>query len=82
LFIAGVINWVGSQPPTQAELFGRSVVRFAFAHLKAIAESGGQILGSTALHLGDIPTEAETLSLSVWGFGVPKIFAQTIGENG
>lgn len=72
IFIAGVVAWHGTSPPEAEQLFGRRVVEHAFAHIKAITESGGQILGRTHLQLREVPAEADSLSLPAWGFGLPK----------
>jgi hypothetical protein len=81
LFIAGVVQWTGSQPPTSAELFGRPLVDFAFAHLKAITEDGGLVIGQAAIRFADAPVAAEGLSMSTWGFRVPRIIALRFHEN-
>jgi hypothetical protein len=82
MFIAGVIEWVGKQPPTSADLTGCRLVECAFAHLKVVTESGGSILGTAQLQLSREPTSAEALSLKTWGFGVPALLAQQLAENG
>lgn len=81
LFIAGVVHWSGSRLPTSQDLRDRPVIKYAFAHLKVVTESGGQILGQAALDLAGAPVAAEALSLPTWGFGVPAIIAQAIGKS-
>jgi hypothetical protein len=80
-FIAGVLQWVGQSPPTPEVLTGRGVVGFSFAHLKAITESGGCILGEAELELSGVPNSAESLSLPTWGYGVPTIIARKLAKN-
>lgn len=63
LFIAGVVDWNGAHPPQAAELAGRSVVEFAFAHIKAITEAGGAIIGEAALQFSGEPSAASATSL-------------------
>lgn len=74
-FLAGVIGWHGSEPPTAEALFGREVFKFAFAHIKVITESGGGVLGKARLKLGKLPESAESLSVSTWGYNVPVLLA-------
>src|SRR5690606_11956695 len=61
IFIAGVLQWIGSAPPTAGELAGRSIAEFAFAHIKTITESGGFILGEAAIQYSHAPQAAEAL---------------------
>jgi len=75
-FIAGVVAWTGIEVPTSEVLFGREVLAHAFAHIKAVTESGGLILGKARLQFRSLPTEAEVLSFSTWGYGVPRVLAQ------
>ncbi|MDC8770530.1 hypothetical protein [Roseateles albus] len=81
IFIAGVVRWVGIHPPKAANLQGQPVISFAFAHLKAITESGGSILGEAELQLEHAPPEAEALSMPTWGYGMPRMLAQREAEN-
>jgi hypothetical protein len=81
MFIAGVVRWVGDQPPTAQDLQGRGLIDFAFAHLKSITESGGLILGEADLRIEHAPAEAETLSMPTWGYGMPAILAQREAQN-
>lgn len=74
-FLAGVIAWHGSELPTAEILFGREIFKYAFAHIKAITESGGQILGKARLKFGNLPVSAESLSTSTWGYSVPVLLA-------
>lgn len=74
-FLAGVIAWHGSEPPTAETLFGREVFKYAFAHIKAITESGGQVQGKAKLKFRDLPESAECLSISTWGYNVPVLLA-------
>lgn len=74
-FLAGVIGWHGKESPTAEDLFGREVFKFAFAHIKVITESGGEILGKARLKLDKLPESAESLSVSTWGYNVPVLLA-------
>ena len=80
-FIAGVVAWTGTEIPTPEVLVGREVIAHAFAHIKAVTESGGLILGKALLQFRELPIEAEVLSLSTWGYGVPGILAQKYAKE-
>ena len=45
MFLAGLLDWVGSQPPTVESIAGASLIEQGFAHIKAILTTGGQVLG-------------------------------------
>jgi hypothetical protein len=77
-FIAGVANWIGVNPPTEADLDGVGIYRHAFAHIKCITETGASIIGEANLEYGGIPEVAESLSISTWGYGVPVILAHKL----
>jgi len=82
MFIAGVVQWCGLQIPRAHDLEGKSIVRFAFAHLKVITETGGAILGEANLSFEGVPRAADDLSLSTWGYGVPTRIAEGLLKNG
>jgi hypothetical protein len=81
VFIAGVINWVGTSIPTEFDLANRSLVQHAFAHIKTIADGGGQILGLANIDFSGAPESAESLSLSTWGFHFPTLIAQKLATS-
>jgi hypothetical protein len=81
LFLAGVIKWIGSQPPSPEQLANLPVIESAFAHLKVITESGGAILGEAMLDFNGLPQTAESLSMRTWGFGVPTNIAKRLAAN-
>jgi len=80
LFIAGVLHWVGNHVPSSIHLQGCSLAEFGFAHLKAITESGGSILGTAELELSTTPTEANDASIPTWGYNVPRVIAKRLTE--
>jgi len=51
MLIAGLMNWIGSAPPTSGDLAGCRTVQQAQVHLRSILETGGVILGHRALAL-------------------------------
>ena len=81
-FIAGVVAWHGDTQPTAQALDGCALFRHAFAHIKVITSSGGQILGQAALAFSGAPEAASALSMSTWGFNVPTILAQAFAGVG
>lgn len=44
-FLAGLLDWEGDAPPTAEAIAGARVMAQGIAHVKAIAETGGEILG-------------------------------------
>ncbi len=47
-FVAGLLDWDGATAPTGAAVAGAGLVAQAVAHVKAITETGGAILGRVA----------------------------------
>jgi len=54
LFFGGVLDWRGEQPPMSPSIAGRPLVACGQMHVRAIAESGGQVLGNRPLELDGI----------------------------
>jgi hypothetical protein len=81
IFIAGVVRWVGAAPPTSKALANLPIEQCGFAHLRAITESGGLILGEAELAFSSEPKVAEALSMPTWGYGVPHILATRVAED-
>ena len=77
-FSAGVANWIGNNPPTEADLDGVGIYRHAFAHITCITEAGASIIGEANLQCRSIPEVAESLSMSTWGYAVPVILAHKL----
>ena len=75
LFVAGVIDWIGEHAPATSDLRGRSIVTFAFAHIKAITTCGAMLGQAEQLDYRGAPAEAEALSLPMWGYAMPGILA-------
>jgi hypothetical protein len=53
-FLAGLMDWAGSAPPTESSIAGASLLRQGFAHIRTIHESGSAILGRRDLELDAI----------------------------
>jgi hypothetical protein len=45
MFLAGLLDWVGSRPPSDESIAGASLIEQGFAHIKTILTTGGEILG-------------------------------------
>jgi hypothetical protein len=83
MFVAGVVAWRAPYPPTAEALAGRSVYRHGFAHIRAILEAGGAILGAADIDFGGLPSEVVEPcdSMITWGYGVPLIHASNIAPS-
>ena len=68
-FLAGLIDWQGSEPPCENDIVGRDVVEQGVGHIKMITEGYGRITGE--LPDGIDPPEpllwVEHLGGSDWG---------------
>lgn len=53
-FLGGVLDWVSSSQPTSAAIAGASCLAQGHVHIKAITETGGEILGHRSLELDGI----------------------------
>ena len=53
-FLAGVLDWHAAVPPTSESIAGARCLDQGQAHLKAITETGGCILGHRPLELDNI----------------------------
>jgi hypothetical protein len=84
LAVVGLMDWVGARPPNDGDLAGRKIVRFGLAHVKAINQNGGAILGLRPLALDGIEApeivdiDAVILEnrMPSWGFGVIRRMAE------
>jgi hypothetical protein len=48
-FFGGLHNWRGSEPPTAEAIAGSRLLAFGVMHIRAIAQTGGDVLGERAL---------------------------------
>lgn len=53
-FLGAVLDWVAPSPPTSATIAGVPCVSQGHVHIKAITETGGEILGHRSLELDGI----------------------------
>ena len=54
MFLAGLVDWSGSEPPSSDAIAASGLVDQGFAHIKAILTTGGEILGARPLMLDRI----------------------------
>lgn len=72
LFHAGLLDWVGDNPPTKEVISDRAIIESGAAHIKAITKIGGQVLGKTKLPSGKDVIEF-TDNIDTWGYEVIKV---------
>jgi hypothetical protein len=48
-FLAGLMNWLGNEPPSADSIAGYRVIEQGLVHIKTIVENGGAILGYRSL---------------------------------
>ena len=53
-FLGALLDWVASSPPTSTAIAGASCVAQGHFHIKAITETGGELLGHRLLDLDGI----------------------------
>jgi hypothetical protein len=53
-FFGGLLEWVGTDPPTVPSIAGAGLIKWGVMHIKAITEIGGEILGERALEADGI----------------------------
>jgi hypothetical protein len=63
-FFGGLQEWLGMEPPTGESIAGSKIIEWGVMHIRAITETGGEILGERALDRdGIVPPQ----QLSSWG---------------
>lgn len=50
IFLAGLLDWVSAAVPAEPTIAGAPLLEQGFAHVKAIRETGGAVLGIRPLH--------------------------------
>src|SRR5687768_1510656 len=53
-FLAGLMNWIGDEPPSADSIAGYCVIKQGSVHIKTIVEIGGAILGYRSLEVDRI----------------------------
>ena len=76
MFLAGLLDWYGQEPPSSSLLVQAKVLASGYTHIKTITETGGCILGT--VNLNDMPSEIQqaTDSVSSWGYNFIAIMAE------
>jgi len=72
-FLAGLMDWNGSEPPNAATIAGADFLGQGQAHLKTITENGGTVLGHRPL---------ETNNLNPWQFRGAEFFRNSYVYEG
>jgi immunity protein 26 of polymorphic toxin system len=57
MFLAGLMDWVGTESPTDESIAGAHLIAQGFAHIKAIVTTGGEVLGHRDLEADGIVPE-------------------------
>jgi hypothetical protein len=73
LFTGAVLDWIGEEPPTPEAIAGRPALSVGVAHVRAIRENGGEIVGERPLELD--PIEIPDRLTTHWGasYGVWRV---------
>jgi hypothetical protein len=56
IFLAGLMDWIGNEPPTEQTIAGHKTTAQAAAHIVTILDNGGKIDGWRDLSLDEIST--------------------------
>jgi hypothetical protein len=75
MFLAGLLDWSGTSTPNPHDLEGTRVIGRGAAHIKAILENGGSILGVTRIDGTSQDPVLKTDSIHTWGYGVIRVLA-------
>ena len=68
-FVAGLLDWVGPEPPTAQNIAGAPLLEIGNAHVKVIEQNGGAVLGERPLEADGIALPAKVTNY--WGIGYP-----------
>lgn len=86
MFLAGLLDWAGQDPPTADRIAGAPLLDQGFAHIKAILTTGGTILGARSLELDGIRPlrwRSHVAGGTVWTFeGVRRLRPSTPADQG
>jgi hypothetical protein len=70
--VVGLLDWLGSEPPTSEAIAGRQLVAEAKCRVEGITKTGGQVLGNRPLDADGIVPSVETFRVGektgVWGW--------------
>ncbi|NIB41720.1 hypothetical protein HBA55_19095 [Pseudomaricurvus alkylphenolicus] len=68
LFLAGLLDWSGTDEPTLSSIENAVVIERGFAHIKSITETGGKIIDSGYVVCNFSKEVEDTDSISTWGY--------------
>ncbi len=71
-FLAGVLDWIGDDPPTADSIADAPLLETGHAHIDVIASDAGVVLGERALETDGLTAPATDTVMSYWGAGYPK----------
>jgi internalin A len=80
MFVAGLLDWVGNQPPTEETIAGSRLLEAANAHVRLIQHDGGLVLGHRPLYADEIIVPQDVSS--TWGFAFLKARAEHLFVQG
>jgi hypothetical protein len=76
MFLAGLLDWSGTTTPNANDLEGTTVIEHGAAHIKAILENGGSILGIARIDGASQAPVLMTDAIRTWGYGVIRVLAK------
>lgn len=79
--VAGLMDWLGPDPPRAINLVGRGLLDVGSAHIKTITSTGGAILGTAPLPPEAAALTADLDALSTWGYAyIERLAADRLDE--
>ncbi len=84
--VIGLIDWIGTAPPTESDVSGRSVLIQAKSRYEAISKTGGEVLGFRSLGLDGLvaadPNDSRVgASHTVWGWATIVKYAERLAAG-
>src|SRR5712692_9693696 len=76
MFVAGLLNWMGDEPPTAEAIAGARLLEVGHAHVRLIQQDGGAILGHRPLYADELIVPADIRS--TWGYSYLKLRAERL----
>jgi hypothetical protein len=80
VFVAGLLRWVDTQPPTLDSIAGAEVMQVGHAHVGTIGDGGGSIVGYRALDRDGLAAPESVRSW--WGDGAARAELEHIFVHG
>jgi len=73
-FLAGLLDWVGAEPPAVESIAGALLLEAGYAHIATIAYDGGEVLGERSLESDGLAPPASVRAH--WGRDYPALRAE------